>query len=769
LLAAGITLAGTAIMGMPAPVHAQSGTWTKVTTNPFGSNGFTELLTDGSVLVQYGDWHDFAKLTPDANGNYSTGTWTNLAPSHIGRLYAPSTVLRDGRFFIAGGEVISDSDPQIHNSMEIYDPVTNIWTQGPNGIFDDIGDTGFQRLADGRVLVSYRFGSQCQIYDPISNAWTQVASRPNGNGDEASFTLLPDGTVFDDITNPGAKYIPSSNTWISVATAPVTLTDPSNDEVGPELPLYNGKIFCEGYNALAFYVPGSTQSSAGSWTSGPALPAGQYGGDVVACIEPNGKVLMETGAGAYTTTTFYEYDPSTNTVNTITQPPVTPDRSDLIRMLPLPNGQILVTGIYVGSSDSYVYTPVGGPQTSWRPTISSIVRNSDGTYTLTGTQLNGLSTGAAYGDDCGMDSNYPLVQLVSGSNVYYARTFNHSTMGVATGTASVSTHFSLPSNLPNATYAVHVVANGIASTTSYNLTINRLPAPSSLTATGGPSIGLSWPAVSGATSYNIYRGSVSNGEGLTAYATSSTNSYADSGVTYGSVYYYKVAAVNSNGPSAQSSEATATAAIACAPAWSSTAVYVAGNQASVNGVNYQANYWTQGQNPATNNGGAGSGQPWTSLTSCGAPVCSTTPSAPANLSASNTTSTSTALTWNAVTAPANCSISGYTIYENGSAIATTANTSYTVTNLAGATTYHFTVAASDSSGVGTQSSSLAVTTSTASICTGVAAWNGNFVYYAVGALVTYDGKEFKCIQAHTSEPNWDPETVPALWSLVGPC
>ena len=49
----------------------------------------------------------------------------------------------------------------------------------------------------------------------------------------------------------------------------------------------------------------------------------------------------------------------------------------------------------------------------------------------------------------------------------------------------------------------------------------------------------------------------------------------------------------------------------CAPAWSSTAVYNAGNTASVNGVNYRANWWTQGNNPATNNGPTGSGQPWT--------------------------------------------------------------------------------------------------------------------------------------------------------------
>ena len=64
-----------------------------------------------------------------------------------------------------------------------------------------------------------------------------------------------------------------------------------------------------------------------------------------------------------------------------------------------------------------------------------------------------------------------------------------------------------------------------------------------------------------------------------------------------------------SGPAAQASTA-------CAAAWSSTTVYTAGEQASENGINYTANWWTQGNDPATNNGGSGSGQPWTSDGSC---------------------------------------------------------------------------------------------------------------------------------------------------------
>src|SRR5690242_11140899 len=58
------------------------------------------------------------------------------------------------------------------------------------------------------------------------------------------------------------------------------------------------------------------------------------------------------------------------------------------------------------------------------------------------------------------------------------------------------------------------------------------------------------------------------------------------------------------------------AAQTCAATWTSTSVYTAGMTASLNGINDTADFWTQGQNPSTNSGGPGSGQPWTSNGSC---------------------------------------------------------------------------------------------------------------------------------------------------------
>jgi len=146
----------------------------------------------------------------------------------------------------------------------------------------------------------------------------------------------------------------------------------------------------------------------------------------------------------------------------------------------------------------------------------------------------------------------------------------------------------------------------------------------------------------------------------------------------------------------------------CAPTWNSTSVYTAGMTASLNGVNYQANFWTQNQNPATNNGGPGSGAPWTIIGTCSA--CTTVPSVPTGLQASGTTSNSTNLSWTASTVAVNCTLTGYTVFRNGVAIGTTSSPNMTVTGLSPVTTYSFRVAATDAAGSSAQSAAINVTT-----------------------------------------------------------
>src|SRR5438132_13607797 len=79
--------------------------------------------------------------------------------------------------------------------------------------------------------------------------------------------------------------------------------------------------------------------------------------------------------------------------------------------------------------------PTGNPNSSWAPVINTwpgIVSRAS-TYQLTGTQFNGLSQGASYGDDTQAATNYPIVAIVNNTtgHVIYERTFGFNTMSVA--------------------------------------------------------------------------------------------------------------------------------------------------------------------------------------------------------------------------------------------------------------------------------------------------------------------------------------------------
>jgi fibronectin type 3 domain-containing protein/predicted phosphodiesterase len=124
---------------------------------------------------------------------------------------------------------------------------------------------------------------------------------------------------------------------------------------------------------------------------------------------------------------------------------------------------------------------------------------------------------------------------------------------------------------PGATYSYLAKARDAAGNVSAasNVVTVTVPAvapdaPSGLVATAGNGqVGLSWtaPVLNGGapiTGYRIYRSTTSGAEALTYTLTGTATSYLDTAAPNGSTYYYKVAAVNSAGPSLLSGEASAT-------------------------------------------------------------------------------------------------------------------------------------------------------------------------------------------------------------------
>lgn len=470
-------LAGLALaLSFAASNVGRAQSWQPLVNQPSFGAGTALLLTDGTVMVQQMAAYGYGsaawwRLSSDASGSYVNGSWSQLAslPPGYAPVFFSSAVLPDGRVIVEGGEYnFFTSD---HTNLgAIYDPVTNTWTSvAPPAGWDSIGDAQNAVLANGQFML----GNCCSTLDALLNpailTWSATGTGKADSNNEEGWTLLPGGSVLTvDVGNPpyAEKYLPSTGEWVSAGTTVVSLV--AQQEIGPAVLRPNGTVFATGATShTAIYSPAATPSSPGTWTAGPDFPSipgeGQLTvGDAPASLLPSGHVLVTASPGQ-ASTHFFEFDGSRLTE--VPGPPHGPlDATDAERMLLLPTGQVLFTDT---SSDVEIYTPAGSAKPGWAPTITScpatLVPNN--TYKISGTQFNGLSQAVAYGDDAQAATNYPLVRISNRrtGHVFYARTHNHSTMGVATGKAIVSTYFDAPSNLEQGKSDLTVVANGIPS------------------------------------------------------------------------------------------------------------------------------------------------------------------------------------------------------------------------------------------------------------------------------------------------------------------
>jgi fibronectin type 3 domain-containing protein len=155
-----------------------------------------------------------------------------------------------------------------------------------------------------------------------------------------------------------------------------------------------------------------------------------------------------------------------------------------------------------------------------------------------------------------VQQNWTSENFTAGATLTLTYTFTPSTLSPPEKTNGT---YTFEIGVFNSTWSTDYYWNSNAGTIT--IAAGTAPAaPTGLTATAGnASVALSWTASSGATSYNVYRGTTAGGESTTPLATGiTTTTYTDSTAVNGTKYYYKVAAVNAGGTSALSTEVSAT-------------------------------------------------------------------------------------------------------------------------------------------------------------------------------------------------------------------
>jgi hypothetical protein len=495
-----------AIAPAPLPDAAPpplGGTWTsgnRPSGNPILSNPL--LLTDGTVISHVSCSGTWWRLTPDSSGSYVNGTWSAIAslPSGYTPRFFGSAVLTDGKVVVEGGEYNSGCAAQWTNLGAIYDPAANTWTSiSPPSGWTTIGDAQAIVLTNGTYMQANCCTTLAALLNEGSLSWSSTGSGKHDSYDEEGWTLLPSGKlltvdayVYTTCGQGSEIYDPSTGAWSSAGNVGIQLADcanPGNNpsyEMGPQIlrpdgtvVAFGGTLCSDGANSSCASGTLSTttytgiyNSSAGTWSVGPAIPAvsgRNYSlADAPAALLPNGSILFAASPnyqGFVAPTHFFEFSPS-NTIGQVADPTdYASFTSFQWNFLVLPTGQIMA--VETDGSNVWYYNPSGTYSSSWQPVISSLsssTLSAGGTYQINGTQLNGLSQGAAYGDDAQAATNYPIVRITNNGtgHVFFARTSGFSTTSVASGQASTA-NFRVPLGIESGASTLVAIANGIPS------------------------------------------------------------------------------------------------------------------------------------------------------------------------------------------------------------------------------------------------------------------------------------------------------------------
>jgi hypothetical protein len=306
------------------------------------------------------------------------------------------------------------------------------------------------RLQDGRVLILGATGHTA-LYDPTANVWSA--------GPDIMGTLACGPRIFGADDAPAA-IVPSGHIFFAADAGPFRLTSSAS--------ITNGSNIITGISSTACLEVGWSVQGTGI-PSGAAITSIDSPSQVhitANATATNAAASLLFGGVFSKPTQLFDFDPATNAISPVAPPSPDPNLPNIpafvTRMLVLPTGQVLVGD---GGRQLYIYSPAGAPNAALRPTITSVVYNGGGLFTLGGKQLNGQSAGANYGDDVENDENYPIIRLRNAAGqMFYARTTNWSTTGVATGATPETVNFTLPATLTvPGNYAVQDVGAGIGS------------------------------------------------------------------------------------------------------------------------------------------------------------------------------------------------------------------------------------------------------------------------------------------------------------------
>lgn len=304
------------------------------------------LGTDGAPLVS--GFNDPLPMTKSPSGNLfvgefgggkltslrpvSLGCWATQAPAPFAVLDASGAAI-DGKFYAVGGK---NSSGHL-NTLLIYDPAANTWSQGPNLPSEAVENPAVTAI-NGKLYV---FGgstapfsgavANATVYDPAVNSWTQLADMPTARGGVTAQAINGLIYVIGGMNEQGASlnvvevYNPATNSW-QVAPPLTYVRD------NPGSAVLDGKIYVFGgrnRQANGTTIQGAMVTvemfnpATNTWTEMTPMPTGRRAMSVGVI---DGKAQVAGGELSQNSTSGVfeqneEYDPATNTWRPLTNMP----------------------------------------------------------------------------------------------------------------------------------------------------------------------------------------------------------------------------------------------------------------------------------------------------------------------------------------------------------------------------------------------------------------------------------------------------------------
>lgn len=461
-----------------ALLDAKTLTWKPVGHNKFDVNtneGWT-LLPNGKVLAVdtfvAGPYSDTlpgnSELFNPKTGFWSATDDTFLVPltDFVTGTIGPQVLRPDGTVFVVGGYYTGNT--------AIYNSASATWSPGPVLPFAGTAQVGsvpvviidppngaagtYSAKRGGQPVSQGDFNVSGLIVPTVpANADTPVAPLPPN-----SIALIATDGFGTNTLNKGANAVAAGAIgcifYDSTGNDFSSNINGSSEVPSVMVPYSTGQLFLANLDGLF----GTMTIEAADAAVGYAAQSGP------GALLRNGNVLFAVSKwgenGGEAPTKFFEFDGTAlYEQSAVTTAEVFPSAN--FGMLVLPTGQIMMTDSFTLAVE--IYTPGDSSyDKDWAPVIHKAPKkvHRGKTYKIEGVRFNGMSQGAMFGTNYQSATNYPLVRITNSEtgHVFYARTHDHSYMGVASD-KKVHTYFDVPADIELGKCVLEVVANGIPS------------------------------------------------------------------------------------------------------------------------------------------------------------------------------------------------------------------------------------------------------------------------------------------------------------------